>query len=244
MDGWIVIAKNASGSIFSTYASSQKLLEIALGHGPDSFEEMVAAYNKTNPPRNESKIAPSAQTPVAEKRNPPDVPASIRSDAAAPLPSTSPIKFVTLLKSESIPLPYGKATLQRGTKLPLLSRDGSMVVVQYGGVSVAIPISDTDLNTGPVSGGRDRSPDITKEIKFSKINAIQLYPDAAKPNTVFYKALQKRVEWIVKNQPDLFDDPTWPLHVTINVAQELSVSPDHLSVTPTETALSLFPAGF
>jgi hypothetical protein len=250
MDGWIVIAKNSSGSTFSAYASSQKLLEIAVGHGPESVDEMVAAYNKTNPPRNKSKVTPSTQTPVAEKSNPPNAAAPIGPNAAAPLPSTSPIKFVTALKPVSVLLPYGKATLQRGTKLPFVSRDAPMVIVQYGGVSVAIPISDTDLEQSGTDqrsatdlNTPSRSPDLAKEIKISKINAIQLYPDAAKPNTVFYKALQKRVEWIRKNQPDLFDDPTWPLHVTINVAQELSVSPDHLSVTPTETAVSLFPSG-
>lgn len=133
MDGWIVIAKS-DGYRFGTYASSQKLLQIALGHGPESFDEMVAAYNKTNPPRNEPRVATNGQTPVGQQGNSPGVSASFGPNATPPDDGK-----VTLIQSVIVQATTGSTTLPVGTKVELISRANSNLHVRYAGRDLWIP---------------------------------------------------------------------------------------------------------
>ena len=66
---------------------------------------------------------------------------------AVPAVKTPPpqAQFVTLTAPVTIQIPYGQTTLQRGTKLPVVSRDAQTVTVQYMGEKYPIPISSTDL---------------------------------------------------------------------------------------------------
>jgi len=72
---------------------------------------------------------------------------AIPQPTAAPFvknPSSQP-QFVTLTRPVTIQILYGQVTLQRGTKLPFVSRDSQSVTVRYMGEKYPVPISSTDL---------------------------------------------------------------------------------------------------
>ncbi|MEP6698362.1 MAG: hypothetical protein ABJB09_01395 [Verrucomicrobiota bacterium] len=59
------------------------------------------------------------------------------------IPSVQP--FVTITRPIVIDIPYGKTTLQPGTKLPFISLEGTQVRVRYLGEIELIPAASTDL---------------------------------------------------------------------------------------------------
>jgi hypothetical protein len=54
-------------------------------------------------------------------------------------------RYVTILRAVKIKIPYGETVLQRGTRLPIVSRDATTVTVRYLDAVYAIPIESTDL---------------------------------------------------------------------------------------------------
>ena len=54
-------------------------------------------------------------------------------------------RYVTILRAVKIKIPYGETVLQRGMRLPVVSRDATTVTVRYLEGTYAIPISSTDL---------------------------------------------------------------------------------------------------
>lgn len=70
-------------------------------------------------------------------------------NSATPAPSENPTttvapsppaqEFITLTRAVTIKIPYGETTLPRGLKLPLVSRDGQGITVQYMGKAQTIP---------------------------------------------------------------------------------------------------------
>lgn len=71
---------------------------------------------------------------------------------ATPSPTTREIpgaetaqRYVTILRAVKIKIPYGETVLQRGTRLPVVSRDATTVTVRYLDGVYAIPIASTDL---------------------------------------------------------------------------------------------------
>ena len=64
-------------------------------------------------------------------------------------PRVAPIapvqQFATLTKEVKIKIPYGETIIPRGTKLLVVKRDGSTVIVQYLDHPQIIPIASTDL---------------------------------------------------------------------------------------------------
>lgn len=61
-----------------------------------------------------------------------------------PSPETAQ-RFVTILRAVKIKIPYGETVLQRGMRLPVVSRDETTVTVRYLDGVYAIPIASTDL---------------------------------------------------------------------------------------------------
>jgi len=59
--------------------------------------------------------------------------------------ATAPQQFVTILRAVKIKIPYGETILQRGTRLPIVSRDATTVTVRYLDSTYPIPIASTDL---------------------------------------------------------------------------------------------------
>jgi len=49
------------------------------------------------------------------------------------------------LRAVKIKIPYGETILQRGTRLPIVSRDATTVTVRYLDSNYPIPIASTDL---------------------------------------------------------------------------------------------------
>ena len=63
---------------------------------------------------------------------------------ATPSPETAQ-RYVTILRAVKIKIPYGETILQRGMRLPVVSRDATTVTVRYLDGVYAIPIASTDL---------------------------------------------------------------------------------------------------
>ncbi len=78
---------------------------------------------QTPPPRS---AAPTATAPTVESATPAQ-------------------QFATLIQPVKIKIPYGETVLPRGTRLPVVTRDGPTVTVQYLGQPQIIPIASTDL---------------------------------------------------------------------------------------------------
>lgn len=78
------------------------------------------------PPEKSPGASPSAQT------------------HATPTPETAQ-RYVTILRAVKIKIPYGETVLQRGMRLPIVSRDETTVTVRYLDGIYAIPIASTDL---------------------------------------------------------------------------------------------------
>jgi hypothetical protein len=110
------------------------------------------------------KIVPvGGAAPSTTSKSTPEIPSAtpIPTIAAAPAasPAATPLQtpeaeagtpivqpqVVTITTAVKIEIPYGQITLQRGTKLPFVSRDGGLVKVRYMGETYSIPITSTDL---------------------------------------------------------------------------------------------------
>lgn len=66
------------------------------------------------------------------------------------VPSPAPVappepEEVTIVEPVTIKVRYGETMLQRGTKLPIVSRDAKTVTVKYMGETLALPLQSTDL---------------------------------------------------------------------------------------------------
>ena len=72
-------------------------------------------------------------------------PAAPSATTTAVLPIAPVQQFTTLNEPVKIQIPYGETVIPRGSKLPVLKRDGSTVTVQYLGQTQIIPIAATDL---------------------------------------------------------------------------------------------------
>jgi hypothetical protein len=81
------------------------------------------------------------------KEEAPEAPLATIPPPAQPSPqSVSPQQFVTITQPVNIRIPYGETVLQPGTKLPIVSRDATMVRVRYLDGIQSIPVSATDLH--------------------------------------------------------------------------------------------------
>lgn len=140
MNGWIVIGKS-NGSTFGTYASSQKLLDIALGHGPESFDTMVANYEKAARPRNDSKVAANTMSPALKQINQPRMSTPVRPDVPA-----TPSQTAVVNRKVQAQTPQGEIIIPLGTQVRVLGREGETLQISYMGWTVTIPAAATDLN--------------------------------------------------------------------------------------------------
>jgi hypothetical protein len=101
----------------------------------------------------EPGAATSAATPAQSVPNPPaeKTPAPVATLSPAetiPIPTPAPPpqpQFATITQSVKIKIPYGETVLPRGTRVPVTSRTGSTVNVQYMGGVYAVPVTSTDL---------------------------------------------------------------------------------------------------
>lgn len=84
-------------------------------------------------------VSPSAPPSASLTPSPSPTPAPVTLT-----PATQP-QFVTITAPVTIQIPYGQITLNRGTKLPFVSREGQSVTIQYMGEKYQVPISSTDL---------------------------------------------------------------------------------------------------
>jgi hypothetical protein len=136
--GWIIVGREGS-RIFDTRASGPDLLERARedSQQPDSLRAMIATAHIHDDPV--QTTVPPQTTP------PPDAVQQPIPPVAAKSPSSPPTQFTTLLKAIPVTLPYGQATLQPGTKFQVISRSGQAVQILYGGSTITVPISSTDL---------------------------------------------------------------------------------------------------
>jgi hypothetical protein len=71
-------------------------------------------------------------------------PASTAQPTRALAPATPAQQFVTLTRPVTIKIPYGETVLPRGLRLPIVSRSGRTVTVQYLGKPQTIPIDSID----------------------------------------------------------------------------------------------------
>jgi phosphatidylserine/phosphatidylglycerophosphate/cardiolipin synthase-like enzyme len=60
-------------------------------------------------------------------------------------PSSETRKFVTLIESVTIKIPFGETVIAAGTRLPVVSRDQEQVRVRYLDAEYSIPAASTDL---------------------------------------------------------------------------------------------------
>lgn len=74
----------------------------------------------------------------------PGLPPSPGNDLVPPVPAPTKTNLV-LTKVVEVQLAYGKIALRPGTAVKLISRQGGMVKVSYGGNVITIPVASTDL---------------------------------------------------------------------------------------------------
>lgn len=93
--------------------------------------------------RIETLDAPAAEqagnSPTPSPSTVPAVPAPVV------VPVTPAPQFASLTEPIKIKIPYGETVLPRGTRLPVVTRNGSTVTVQYLGQTQIIPLASTDL---------------------------------------------------------------------------------------------------
>ena len=102
--------------------------------------EPTAAAPATRPSAMPSVPRPTPKT-ISSASPLPTPPAVDREDQPSPAESR---KFVTTTAPVKIKILYGETTIPPGTRLPVVSRDGSMVIVSYLDGAHAVPISSTD----------------------------------------------------------------------------------------------------
>ncbi|MGI8431890.1 MAG: hypothetical protein ACR2MW_06325 [Chthoniobacterales bacterium] len=72
-------------------------------------------------------------------------PAAAATTTPVAAPATPAPQFATLVAPVKIKIPYGETILPRGTRLPVVTRNGATVTVQYLGQTQIIPLASTDL---------------------------------------------------------------------------------------------------
>ena len=102
---------------------------------PTSSASVTATASPTSVP-----VAPN----VSDQRPGSATPATTPPPAPPVKPAVQP-QSVTLTAPVTIQIRYGQTTLNRGTRLPVVSRDAETVVVEYMGERYPIPITSTDL---------------------------------------------------------------------------------------------------
>jgi hypothetical protein len=135
MIGWIVVGRS-NGEIFGIAASSQELLQLAHGHGSQSFEEMIAEYERDHPSTLTKKNAESVQPATPSPANVQAVATSNTPARSSPAP---PEQFITLTRPVEVTIAYGKTKLPAGLKLKVQSREGTSINALYLGDTVVIP---------------------------------------------------------------------------------------------------------
>ncbi len=102
----------------------------------------VAANKYHNPWRaTAGEIHPVAKLEVLDE-NVLTTPAPSGQPSARPVPPTPSVpaqEFITLTRPVTMKIPYGETILPRGLKLPVVSRSGNGITVQYLGKAQTIP---------------------------------------------------------------------------------------------------------
>lgn len=94
--------------------------------------------------------APRAETPApAVSESTPVQKASPEAIAPLPTATSTPLRYVTILRATKLKIPYGETVLPRGTRLPIISTDERTVTVEYLGQRYAIPKASTDMRVSP-----------------------------------------------------------------------------------------------
>ncbi len=135
MIGWIVVGYS-QGQRFGVAASSQELLQVANGQSRQSFEQMIAAYEKDHPSTlsaaNASFSEPAASTATRAPQ----------SHAAPPLQQQA--ELITLTRPIEVTIAYGKTKLPAGTRLKVVARTAAGITAYYMGDTVFIPPDAVD----------------------------------------------------------------------------------------------------
>lgn len=85
---------------------------------------------------------------VSEQRQHERASAAIRAPARPPTPrpTATPPQFITLRAPVDLAIPYGKITLQPGTRLQLIERMNDQARIRYvDGHEYSVPVASTDL---------------------------------------------------------------------------------------------------
>ncbi len=82
--------------------------------------------------------SPTQPSPAKLTETPPPPPST-------PLASAPAEQFVTLVQAVKVKIPYGEATLPRGAKFPIVSRQSQTVIIRYLDRDYPIPVAATDL---------------------------------------------------------------------------------------------------
>jgi hypothetical protein len=136
MVGWIVVGYS-EGQRFGVAASSQELLQLSQGQSPrQSFEAMIADYEKKHP----STL--TAQHPTAAHSE--SVPSSDATTAPIVVQPQPTAEFITLTRAVEVKIAYGKTTLPAGTQLRVVSRRSTEVNAYYMGDTVVIPANSAE----------------------------------------------------------------------------------------------------
>jgi hypothetical protein len=90
--------------------------------------------------------AQSAPNPPAENIPAPVATPSPAASTPAPTPTPPPQpQFATITQTVKIKIPYGETVLPRGTRVPVTSRTGPTITVEYMGGTYAVPVTSIDL---------------------------------------------------------------------------------------------------
>lgn len=133
MIGWIAIGYS-EGHYFGVAASNQELLQLAEGKSHQSFDKMIADYEKKGHP-----TTLSAKRPAASPDVPPPAEGPSQPIVASPPPQQQVAEFVTLTRPVEVTITYGRATLPAGTRLKVVSHNDASVSAYYMGDTVVIP---------------------------------------------------------------------------------------------------------
>lgn len=72
-------------------------------------------------------------------------PATTASPLIAATAAAAPVE-VTITQPVTVKVKYGETVLQRGTRLPLVSRNAQTATLKYGGETIIVPLQSTDLH--------------------------------------------------------------------------------------------------
>jgi endonuclease/exonuclease/phosphatase family metal-dependent hydrolase len=132
-------------------AATQRVTHPGSGHYPDAtFDYLLGKNANPGPPRIVRTNA-SDHLPVTVDftltGNPSQQAAAVSAKPAAKPQSTAAttIQIATILQPVRVKIPYGETVIPKGTKLPVVSRDGQTVRVDYLGEVQTVPVEATDL---------------------------------------------------------------------------------------------------